>query len=198
MPKILESEQINGVFTVEPEVYGDSRGRFMESFRKEWFPQRSWEIVQCNRSESIQNVVRGLHYHFQQVDYWFVMSGMIRAALVDIRPDSPTFKATQTIDIGDTNRIGLFIPIGVAHGFNTLSENAILTYVVDNYYNNSDEYGIQWDDPALGIDWGIPVGQEPIVSGRDASNRPLGELPRDQLPHMINSTQKGPAVLAQK
>lgn len=143
----------------------------METFRKEWFPQRSWEKMQVNRSESIQNVVRGLHYHYKQIDYWFVMSGMIRAALVDIRPNSPTFKASMTIDIGDDNRLGLFIPIGVAHGFNTLSEQVILTYVVDNYYDSSDEYGIAWNDPELGIDWGVSP-ENAILSGRD-SNNPL-------------------------
>ncbi|MEM7801882.1 MAG: dTDP-4-dehydrorhamnose 3,5-epimerase [Chloroflexota bacterium] len=174
MPKIEESTVIQGLFTMEPDVYGDERGRFMETFRREWFPQRSWERVQMNRSESIQNVVRGLHYHYHQVDYWFVMAGMIRAALVDIRPNSPTFKQTLTVDMGDDNRIGLFIPVGVAHGFNTLSERVLLTYVVDNYYDKSDEFGIAWDDPDLAIDWGIPHSQA-IISQRDATNPRLKE-----------------------
>lgn len=169
MPKITESTQIKDVLIVESNIYGDERGKFMETFRKEWFPQRSWENIQLNRSESIQNVVRGLHYHYRQIDYWFVMSGMIRAALVDIRPNSPTFKSTMTIDMGDSHRIGLFIPIGVAHGFNTLSEHVILTYVVDNYYDQSDEFGIAWDDPDLGIDWGVAADQA-ILSNRDISN----------------------------
>ena len=175
MPKIKESEQIKGVYIVEPSVFGDDRGRFLESFRKEWFPQRSWEIVQCNRSESVRGVVRGLHYHYHQVDYWFVMSGMIRACLADIRPNSPTFKATQTLDIGDDNMVGLFIPVGVAHGFATLSERVILTYVVDNYYNNSDEFGVAWNDPELNIDWGLDPA-EVVLSGRDAANPPLSEI----------------------
>lgn len=175
MPKITESELIKGVYIVEPSVFGDDRGRFLESFRKEWFPQRSWDIVQCNRSESVRGVVRGLHYHYHQVDYWFVMSGMIRACLADIRPNSPTYKATQTIDMGDDNMVGLFIPVGVAHGFNTLSERVILTYVVDNYYNNSDEFGVAWNDPELNIDWGLDPA-DAVLSGRDASNPLLKDI----------------------
>lgn len=180
MPKITESELIKGVYIVEPSVFGDDRGRFLESFRKEWFPQRSWDIVQCNRSESVRGVVRGLHYHYHQVDYWFVMSGMIRACLADIRPNSPTFKATQTIDMGDDNLIGLFIPVGVAHGFATLSERVILTYVVDNYYNNSDEFGVAWNDPELNIDWGLDAA-EIVLSGRDAGNPVLKDIDSEPL-----------------
>ena len=180
MPKITESELIKGVYIVEPSVFGDDRGRFLESFRKEWFPQRSWDIVQCNRSESIRGVVRGLHYHYHQVDYWFVMSGMIRACLADIRPNSPTYKVTQTIDMGDDNMIGLFIPVGVAHGFATISERVILTYVVDNYYTNSDEFGVAWNDPELNIDWGLD-STEAVLSGRDAGNPMLKDIDSESL-----------------
>lgn len=180
MPKITESELIKGVYIVEPSVFGDDRGRFLESFRKEWFPQRSWDVVQCNRSESVRGVVRGLHYHYHQVDYWFVMSGMIRACLADIRPNSPTYKATQTLDMGDDNMIGLFIPVGVAHGFATISERVILTYVVDNYYNNSDEFGVAWNDPELGIDWGLD-SSEAVLSGRDSGNPMLKDIDQQSL-----------------
>jgi dTDP-4-dehydrorhamnose 3,5-epimerase len=175
MTKITESELIKGVYIIEPSVFGDDRGRFLESFRKEWFPQRSWDVFQTNRSESIRGVVRGLHYHYHQVDYWFVMSGMIRACLADIRPNSPTYKATQTIDMGDDNMIGLFIPVGVAHGFATLSERVILSYIVDNYYNSSDEFGVAWNDPELNIDWGLAPA-DVVLSGRDASNPMLKDI----------------------
>ena len=180
MPKITESELIKDVYIVEPSIFGDDRGRFLESFRKEWFPQRSWEIVQCNRSESVRGVVRGLHYHYKQVDYWFVMSGMIRACLADIRPNSPTYKATQTLDMGDDNMVGLFIPVGVAHGFSTISERVILTYVVDNYYDNSDEFGVAWNDPELNIDWGLDPA-EAVLSGRDANNPKLKDIDPETL-----------------
>ncbi len=181
MAVITESGLIKGVYKTEPRIFGDDRGRFMESFRKEWFPQRSWDIVQCNRSDSTQGVVRGLHYHFKQVDYWFVVSGMIRAVLLDIRPNSPTFKTVQTFDMGDDNIMGLFIPVGVAHGFATLTERVTLTYVVDNYYDNSDEFGVAWNDPAFDIDWGV---SEVTVSGRDAQNRNLVDIPVGELPRL--------------
>ena len=180
MPNIIESDRIKGVYIVEPSIFGDERGRFLESFRKEWFPQRSWDIVQCNRSESVRGVVRGLHYHYNQVDYWFVMSGTIRACLADIRPDSPTYKHTQIIDMGDENLVGLFIPVGVAHGFATISERVILTYVVDNYYDNSDEFGVAWNDPELNLDWGLPL-DEIVLSNRDAANPLLQDISSDTL-----------------
>ncbi len=181
MPSIHESNLIHGLYTVDLRAFGDERGRFMETFRREWFPQRSWDMVQMNCSESIGGVVRGLHYHFRQVDYWCLYHGRVRAALADIRPDSPTFRATQTIDMNGDQRIGLFIPIGVAHGFASLSERITLTYVVDNYYDNGDEFGVAWNDPELALDWGLT---DPIVSGRDAANPRLRDIPLEQLPRL--------------
>lgn len=180
MPEIRESEEIKGVYIVELTAFADERGRFMETFRKEWFPQRAWTCIQNNRSDSRARVLRGLHYHFHQVDYWYVMKGRIRAALLDIRPDSPTFRAKQTVEMGEENNVGLFIPIGVAHGFLALSE-VTLTYVVDNYYDSSDEYGVAWDDPEVAMPWGA---KEPLISARDANNPLLREIPREELPRI--------------
>jgi dTDP-4-dehydrorhamnose 3,5-epimerase len=184
MPELIESSLIRGLYVAKLQSFGDARGRFTETFRKEWFPQRSWDIVQTNCSESASGVVRGLHYHFKQVDYWCVMRGRIRAGLVDIRPDSPTFGATQTIDMDSDNRLGLFIPVGVAHGFTGLSDDIILTYIVDNYYNSQDEFGIAWNDPDLGLDWGL---SDPTISPRDAGNPRLRDVPPSQLPSMSQS-----------
>lgn len=178
MPHIVESDRIAGVMINHLRAFGDDRGSFRELFRKEWFPQRSWEKVQSNCSFSTAGVLRGLHYHFQQVDYWYVPHGTIRAALFDMRPASPTYLATQTIDMGEQNDIGLFIPIGVAHGFATLTD-AKLVYIVDNYYDSSDEFGVLWNDPALGIDWGL---REPVLSGRDQRNPLFRDVPAADLP----------------
>lgn len=178
MPQIQESSLIKDVQTVNFATFGDERGRFMETFRKEWFPQRSWDIIQTNRSESKAGVLRGLHYHFHQVDYWFVATGKIRAALFDLRPDSPTRGVAQTIDMDAKDYTGLFIPVGVAHGFVTLSD-ATLIYIVDNYYTGNDEFGVAWNDPEIAMPWGVDA---PIVSGRDASNPLLKELSADKLP----------------
>ena len=178
MPQIQESTLIQDVQLVTLEPYADERGRFMETFRTAWFPQRSWEIVQTNRSDSTAGVLRGLHYHFHQVDYWYVVNGQIRAGLCDLRASSPTYLATQTIELGQGKLQGLFIPVGVAHGFVALTE-ATLTYIVDNYYNGADEHGVAWNDPDLAVPWGV---ESPIVSARDAANPRLKDIPSDQLP----------------
>ncbi|MDT8307150.1 MAG: dTDP-4-dehydrorhamnose 3,5-epimerase, partial [Anaerolineae bacterium] len=172
MTTIHQSDTIHGVYIVDLKPIADERGRFTEMFRQEWFPQRHWQRIQFNRSESRAGVLRGLHYHFHQVDYWSVMHGEIRAALVDIRPDSPSFRATQIVPMGGDNQTGLFIPVGVAHGFAALAPT-VLTYIVDNYYDSSDEYGIAWDDPALALDWGLAA---PVVSPRDQSNPRLAAV----------------------
>lgn len=178
MPQIEESNLIKDVQIVTLKVFDDARGRFLETFRKEWFPQRSWDRVQSNRSESMAGVVRGLHYHFHQVDYWTVVAGTIRAALYDMRPDSPTQGVTQTIEMGADNQIGLFIPVGVAHGFVTLTD-AVLIYVVDNYYDGADEHGIAWNDPDIAMPWGV---ESPLISPRDEDNPFLKDIPLDKRP----------------
>jgi dTDP-4-dehydrorhamnose 3,5-epimerase len=178
MPQIQESTLIKGVQLVTLKPFGDERGRFVETFRKEWFPQRSWEIVQTNRSDSMAGVLRGLHYHFQQVDYWYVVNGRIRVGLCDLRSISPTYRASQTIEMGGENQLGLFIPTGVAHGFVALTD-ATLIYLVDNYYDGADEYGVAWNDPEIGLSWGV---ESPLLSARDAANPRLNEIPPSKLP----------------
>ena len=186
MTTIHPSTTIEGVCLAELTPFADERGRFLETFRKEWFPQRTWETVQTNRSDSHAGVLRGLHYHFRQVDYWYVVSGRIRAALADIRPDSPSAGASETIEMGGENQLGLFVPVGVAHGFVALTD-ATLFYIVDNYYDSSDEYGIAWNDPQLAIAWGV---SKPTVSARDAANPLLADVPSDRLPAL-----RKPAVI---
>lgn len=178
MSDIQESTIIKDVQIAHLKSFGDSRGRFMETFRKEWFPQRSWEIIQTNRSDSKAEVLRGLHYHFQQVDYWYVVNGKIRAGLVDLRPHSSTFGRAQTIEMGEENQVGVFIPIGVAHGFVALTD-VTLIYVVDNYYNGADEFGVAWNDPEVAMPWRV---DSPLLSPRDAANPRLRDIPPDKLP----------------
>ncbi|HXF63882.1 MAG TPA: dTDP-4-dehydrorhamnose 3,5-epimerase [Caldilineaceae bacterium] len=178
MSNITESSIIPGVKLVTFRVYTDARGLFMETFRKEWFPERSWAIVQSNRSDSAPGVLRGLHYHHRQVDYWQVVAGSIRVGLADLRRSSPAFGAVQTFDLDSANPTGLLIPVGVAHGF-VAKTPATLLYLVDNYYDGQDEYGVAWDDPRLDIDWGV---QSPILSDRDRRNPRLDAIPVEQLP----------------
>ncbi|WP_298982064.1 dTDP-4-dehydrorhamnose 3,5-epimerase family protein [Caldilinea sp.] len=178
MAEIIESSRIAGIKIVRLKVFRDERGRFLETFRKEWFPERTWSIVQTNRSDSRAGVLRGLHYHFHQVDYWYVAQGRIRVGLADLRKDSPTFGASETVEMGEQNEYGLYIPSGVAHGFYALTD-ATLIYLVDNYYDGGDEFGVAWDDPDLAVPWNV---RTPILSARDRANPRLQEIPAEQRP----------------
>lgn len=178
MAEIIESSRIAGVKLVRLKPLSDERGRFLETFRKEWFPERTWERVQTNRSDSMAGVLRGLHYHFHQVDYWYVARGRIRVGLADLRRNSPTFGASEIIELGEHNECGLYIPSGVAHGFYALTD-ATLTYLVDNYYDGSDEFGVAWDDPELAVPWNVT---EPLMSLRDRNNPRLRDIPAEQRP----------------
>ncbi|MFM7718415.1 MAG: dTDP-4-dehydrorhamnose 3,5-epimerase family protein, partial [Actinomycetota bacterium] len=153
---------------LEPAI--DDRGAFMESWRKEWFPD--FEPAQGNLSWSEENVLRGLHVHRRQADVWNVVSGRARIALVDLRPDSPTRLATAAIEVDtDEERVCLLIPPGVAHGFYARSP-VLLQYLVDRPYDGGDELGLAWDDPALSLGW---PSDRPLLSERDRSNPSLAE-----------------------
>ena len=176
--EIRESSAIKDVKTVPLAVFEDERGAFQETFRKEWFPEREWSDVQSNRSVSRKGVLRGLHYHLHQVDYWYPVSGQIRVGLYDLRRGSPTRGAREVLEMTADEPFGLFVPVGVAHGFLAVTD-ASLAYLVDNYYDGSDEHGIAWNDPEIGIDWGV---KDPILSPRDLGNPLLANLPEDVLP----------------
>ena len=165
MARIEESDVIAGVVVVTPDVHHDDRGRFVETYRRSWFPLGR-EMVQANRSDKQAGTVVGLHYHLHQADYWYVPRGRARVALHDLRVGSPTEGATLTLDIGEHDHRGVFIPPGVAHGFSALTD-LTLTYLVDGYYNSDDELGVAWDDADIGIDWGV---SQPVLSARDKGN----------------------------
>jgi len=175
---IIDSDQIAGVKFVTLKAFLDDRGRFLESFRKEWFPERSWQNVQMNSSKSRAGVLRGLHYHFKQVDYWYVPQGKILVGLADIRTTSATRGHSQMVEIGEENEMGVFIPSGVAHGFLALTD-ATMVYVVDQYHNKDDELGVAWDDPAFSLKWGVA---SPIISARDQNNPRWQEIDPAQMP----------------
>lgn len=189
MAKIRAFEAIYGVQVAELVVRGDERGQFVETFRTEWFPQRSWARIQTNRSDSQAGVLRGLHYHHRQVDYWYVPHGTIRVGMADLRPHSPTYLQSAVLELGDGHPFGLYIPIGVAHGFVALTD-ATLTYLVDNYYDGTDENGVAWDDPQLRVPWGIHA---PLLSPRDQQNPRLADIAPENLPS--HDTLEEPAGL---
>jgi len=169
-------ESIAGVYTVQLLAFSDERGRFMETFRREWFPWISWDRMQSNRSDSKAGVLRGLHFHHRQIDYWYVAAGFIRVGLADLRPSSPTYRKSAVLDMDSTR--GMFIPSGVAHGFYALTD-CTLMYLVNQYYDGGDELGVAWDDPDLAVKWGI---ETPILSGRDQQNPLLCDVPRERMP----------------
>lgn len=183
MATVTESDVISGVYIVEPKIFGDERGYFIETYRREWFPQGR-EMIQGNRGNRIAGCLVGLHYHLHQADYWYVPFGHARVVLHDLRKGSPTDGATQTFDLGEVdggpnNHLGLFIPPGVAHGFASITDMAI-TYLVDGYYNPADECGVAWNDPSIDADWGVT---DPILSKRDQNNPLRSEIDPMFQPH---------------
>ena len=183
MATVTESDAIAGVYVVDPVVHGDERGFFVETYRREWFPQGR-EMVQGNRGDRQAGALVGLHYHLHQADYWYVPAGRARVVLHDLRTGSPTDGRTLVLDLGRDDRgshshRGVFIPPGVAHGFAALTDMTI-TYLVDGYYNPADELGVRWDDPAVDADWGVA---DPVLSDRDRKNPLRSEIDPRWQPH---------------
>jgi dTDP-4-dehydrorhamnose 3,5-epimerase len=177
MPELIPSSVIDDVVLVHPDVHGDERGRFVETYRRSWFTDAR-EMVQGNRSEKQAGALVGLHYHLRQADYWYALRGRVRVVLHDLRTGSPTEGKTEVIDLDGDGDQGVYIPPGVAHGFAALTD-VLLTYLVDHYYDNSDELGLAWDDPEVGADWGL---SDPIISARDQSNPRRADIPDDIQP----------------
>jgi dTDP-4-dehydrorhamnose 3,5-epimerase len=178
VPEVNESAEIAGVVVVEPDLHGDPRGRFVESFRQEWLPPGAPAMVQGNRSDKQAGAVVGLHYHLRQADYWYLVRGRARTVLHDLRRGSPTEGRTLVVDMDGDNGPALYIPPGVAHGFSALSD-LTLTYLVDGYYDPADELGVAWDDPDIGADWGV---EGPVLSPRDQSNPRRRDMPEAVTP----------------
>ena len=177
MATVKESPVIAGVFVVEPDVFSDDRGLFVETFRAEWVPHAK-SMIQANRADRRAGALVGLHYHRYQADYWYVPFGRALVALHDLRESSPTEGATQTFELGPPDHGGVYIPPGVAHGFYAITDVTI-TYLVDAYYDPADELGVAWDDPDVGVEW---PGSEPVLSGRDQANPRRADIPADRRP----------------
>jgi dTDP-4-dehydrorhamnose 3,5-epimerase len=176
---VQESDVIAGVIVVRPTEFSDARGRFVESYRRSWFPNGR-EMVQGNRSDKIAGSLVGLHYHLEQADYWYVPKGRALVVLHDLREGSPTDGATLQLEIGEQADLGVYIPPGVAHGFAAITDLTI-TYLVDQYYSPDDELGVAWDDPDVGADWGLT---DPVTSERDRTNPRRADIPRGKRPLM--------------
>lgn len=168
--KVVETG-IKGVLILEPQVFGDSRGYFFESFSQKQFDELVGEtvFVQDNESKSSYGVVRGLHYQlppYTQAKLVRVVKGCVWDVAVDLRKGSETYGQHIAVELSEENKKQFFIPKGFAHGFAVLSEEAIFQYKCDHYYAPGHEGGIKFDDAALGIDWRIPR-EKMILSEKD-------------------------------
>jgi dTDP-4-dehydrorhamnose 3,5-epimerase len=167
--------EIDGVGLVPLTAHADDRGALTEIFRRAWAPAAG-EMVQANLSSSREGVLRGLHFHRSQSDYWCVISGRAFVGLYDLRGGSPTLGRRAEIRIdAEQEWVGLFIPPGVAHGFLAETDLALL-YVVDREFDGTDEFGVAWNDPDIAIAW---PSSEPVLSERDRSNPSLAEAAAD-------------------
>lgn len=173
--------EIKGVWIVEPRRFGDSRGYFMEAFRKDLFEARIGRVdfVQDNESFSGRGVLRGLHFQkgeFSQAKLVRVSQGAVLDVAVDLRGGSLTFGRHVAVELTAENGRQLYIPRGFAHGFVVLSETAQFQYKVDNVYAPQSEATLRFDDPALGIDWRLGR-EELLLSEKDLHGMPLSEVP---------------------
>jgi len=163
---------IEGVVLFELTRHPDDRGWFAEDYRRAWLADAR-EMVQGNISYSRAGVLRGLHFHREQTDWWTFLTGSAFVGLYDLRAGSPTQGVGVGVRFDPAEGLrSLWIPRGVAHGFYA-ERDLLLHYLVDTYYTSGDEFGLAWDDPELGIGWPNP---EPVISERDRSNPRLSEI----------------------
>ena len=170
---------IEGVVIIEPDLFGDERGYFFESFSERRFCEqvRSVRFVQDNESKSSYGVLRGLHFQkppHAQSKLVRVIKGRVLDVAVDIRRGSPTFGQHVAVELTEENHRQFFIPRGFAHGFSVLSDEAIFQYKCDNFYAPQSEGAIAWDDPDLAIDWRIPADKV-LLSEKDRHHPCLKE-----------------------
>jgi len=176
---IYRETEIKGVYVIEPKVFNDARGYFMEAWKKAEFEENVGQVdfVQDNESKSSYGVLRGLHYQkgeFSQAKLVRVIKGKVVDVAVDLRKSSPTFGKYVAVELSEENKRQLFIPRGFAHGFLVLSEEAVFTYKVDNAYAPQAEASIRFDDPEIGIDWPID-SKDVITSEKDLHGKSLSE-----------------------
>lgn len=179
---------IEGVVVVDVKSYGDDRGYFMETYKREDFVAGGidCEFVQDNQSASSKGVLRGLHFQIEHLQSKLVrvVEGAVFDVAVDLREGSPTFGQWEGVVLSADNRRQLFIPRGFAHGFLVLSDQAVFCYKCDDVYHPGDEGGIMWNDPAIGVVWPAMEGDEAfdetkiILSDKDRVHPPLAFLRR--------------------
>ena len=174
--KVIETG-IEGLLVLEPKVFGDARGFFMESFNARIFAEVTGlklDFVQDNHSRSGRGVLRGLHYQVQQPQGKLVRvsQGRVFDVAVDLRRSSPTFGQWYGVELSGENHRQFWVPAGFAHGFYVLSETADFLYKTTDYYAPEHERSLAWNDPTVGVQW--PLEGEPLLSAKDLAGKPLG------------------------
>jgi dTDP-4-dehydrorhamnose 3,5-epimerase len=171
--------KIADIILIEPKVFGDERGFFLETYQAKRFAEAgiTAHFVQDNHSGSQQGALRGLHYQIRHTQGKLVkvVAGEIYDVAVDIRQSSPTFGQWVGVHLSAENKHQLWVPKGFAHGFYVLSKWAELLYKVDDYYAPEWEHTLIWNDPQVGIDWPLIHGLAPILSSKDAQGKPLSQ-----------------------
>ena len=167
---------IEGVYIIEPRVFTDPRGYFVEAWKKAEFEEHIGKVdfIQDNESKSSRGVLRGLHYQqgeWSQAKLVRVIKGRVLDVAVDIRRSSPTFGRHVAVELSEDNKLQLFIPRGFAHGFLVMSDEAVFTYKVDNAYAPHAEAGILWNDPVLGING--PIRADEVITSEKDMKQPL-------------------------
>lgn len=172
--KFIE-QKIKGVWVIEPRVFTDERGYFMESYKKDAFEEHVGKVnfIQDNESKSVYGVLRGLHYQtgeYAQAKLVRALRGAVLDVAVDLRKSSSTFGQYVAVELTEDNKKQLFIPRGFAHGFLVLSSEATFSYKVDNVYSPTHDASLIWNDPTIDVNWGIKE-DELILSAKDKAGR---------------------------
>lgn len=179
--KIIETE-IKDLKLIQPKVFGDERGFFLETYRKQVFDELGLNIdfVQDNMSKSVKGTLRGLHYQIENTQDKLItcLNGKILDVAVDLRQSSPTFGKYHSVILSEENKHIFFVPKGFAHGFSVLSEEALVYYKCSDYYNQSAERGLYCNDPSLEINWEV---SNPILSEKDKIHPRLEEIKKEDL-----------------
>jgi dTDP-4-dehydrorhamnose 3,5-epimerase len=183
--KVIETT-IPGVLVIEPKVFGDERGWFLESWQARRYADRGVpaEMVQDNQAYSRHGVLRGLHiqHPHAQGKLVQVLRGEVFDVAVDVRRGSPSFGRWVGVALSGENRRQLWVPPGFAHGYCVTGEDALFTYKCTDYYHPENELSVAWDDPAIAIEW--PLTGDPVLSQKDAGAPRLSEIPAQRLPSL--------------
>ena len=184
----IEPTRLAGVLLIQPDVFGDHRGYFQESWNRRKYAEQGLDVdfVQDNLSFSRRGILRGLHFQNPQSQGKLVqaLQGEVFDVAVDIRRGSPAFGQWFGTVLSAENHLQMYVPEGFAHGFCVLSETALFAYKCTEFYSPQSEHSLRFDDPDIGIPW--PLDEAPSLSSKDANAKPLKDFPRELLPPYAN------------